>query len=87
LTQKHTTLTLFVTVHRFRGSTFSPAAGKKTAGQIEKETDERSICLLFNLGPAIEAASLIIKNIVPFWPSFIQGFRPDLTFLLLTPDT
>jgi hypothetical protein len=30
--------------------------------------------LLFNPGPAIEAASLIIKKIVPFWRSFIQGF-------------
>jgi hypothetical protein len=40
---------------------------KKTAGLIEKETDvRRSICLLFNPGPAIEAASLIIKKTVPF---------------------
>jgi len=26
---------------RFQVSVFSPAAGQKTAGQIEKETDER----------------------------------------------
>jgi hypothetical protein len=43
--------------------------------------------LLFNPGPAIEAASLIIKKTVPFWRSFIQGFRLALTFLLLTPET
>jgi hypothetical protein len=30
---------------------------------------------LFNPGSAIEAASLIIKKTVPFWRSFIQGFR------------
>jgi hypothetical protein len=54
------------------GSAQPPA--KKTAGQIEKETDvRRSICLLFNPGPAIEAASLIIKQTVPFWRSFIQA--------------
>jgi hypothetical protein len=57
---------------------------KKTAGQIEKETDvRRSICLLFNPGPAIEAASLIIKKTVPFWRSFIQGYAIASTF----PDT
>jgi hypothetical protein len=28
--------------------------------------------LLFNPGPAMEAASLIIKKTVSFWPSFIQ---------------
>jgi hypothetical protein len=28
--------------------------------------------LLFNPGPAIEAASLIIKKTVPFWRSLIQ---------------
>jgi hypothetical protein len=33
--------------------------------------------LLFNPGPAIDAAGLIIKKTVPFWPSFIQGFRDD----------
>jgi hypothetical protein len=50
----------------------APPPAKKTAGQIEKETDvQRSICLLFNPGPAIEAASLIIKKTVPFWRSFI----------------
>jgi hypothetical protein len=55
------------------GQKSAPPPAKKTAGQIEKETDvRRSICLLFNPGPAIEAASLIIKKIVPFWPSFIQ---------------
>jgi hypothetical protein len=47
---------------------------KKTAGQIGKETDiRRSICLLFNPGPAIEAASLIEKETMPFWPSFIRA--------------
>jgi hypothetical protein len=57
----------------FQVSAQPPA--KKTAGQIEKETDvRRSICLLFNPGPTIEAASLIIKKTVPFWRSFIQGF-------------
>jgi hypothetical protein len=36
---------------------------KKTAGLIEKETDvRRSICLLFNPGTAIEAASFIINK-------------------------
>ncbi len=35
------------------------------------------VCLLFNPGPAIEAASLIIKKTVPFWRSFIQGFRGE----------
>jgi hypothetical protein len=46
---------------------------KKTADLIEKETDvRRSICLLFNPGPAIETAGLIIKKTVPFWRSFIQ---------------
>jgi hypothetical protein len=29
--------------------------------------------LLFNLGPAIEAAGLIIKKTVPFWHSFIRA--------------
>jgi hypothetical protein len=54
----------------------APPLAKKTAGQIERETDvRRSICLLFNPGLAIEAASLIIKKTVPFWHSFIQGFR------------
>jgi len=56
-----------------RGRSAQPLA-KKTAGLIEKETDvRRSICLLFNPGPAIEAASLIIKKTVPFWPSFTRG--------------
>jgi len=32
-------------------------------------------------------AGLIIKKTVPFWRSFIQGFRPVLAFLLLTPET
>jgi hypothetical protein len=49
---------------------------KKTGSLIEKETDvRRSICLLFNPGPAIETARFIIKKTVPFWRSFIQGFR------------
>jgi hypothetical protein len=40
----------------------APLPAKKTAGLIEKETDERSICLLFNPSPAIETASLIEKE-------------------------
>jgi hypothetical protein len=60
----------------FRVQGSAPPPAKKTAGQIERETDvRRSICLLFNPGRAIEAASLIIKKTVPFWHSFIQGFR------------
>jgi hypothetical protein len=60
------------TSKRFQVSAQPPA--KKTPGQIEKETDvRRSICLLFNPGPAIKAASLIIKKTVPFWRSFIQA--------------
>jgi hypothetical protein len=52
----------------------APPPAKKTAGQIEKETDvRRSICLLFNPGPAIESAGLIIKKTVPFWHSFIRA--------------
>jgi hypothetical protein len=58
----------------FRFQVSAPPPAKKTAGQIEKETDvRRSICLLFNPGPIIDAAGLIIKKTVPFWPSFIQG--------------
>jgi hypothetical protein len=65
--------------HSVEGNRFqvsAPPPAKKTAGLIEKETDvRRSICLLFNPGPAIEAANLIIKKTVPFWRSFIQGVR------------
>jgi hypothetical protein len=45
--------------------------------------------LLFNPGPAIEAASLIIKKTVPFWRSFIQGvskYRLLNTDLVATED-
>jgi hypothetical protein len=34
---------------------------------------KKLICLLFSPGPAIEAASLIIKKTVPFWHSFIRA--------------
>jgi hypothetical protein len=71
--------------HRFQVSAQPPA--KNTAGLIEKETDvQRSICFLFNPGPTIEAASLIIKKTVPFWRSSIRGVRSALAFSLLTPD-
>jgi hypothetical protein len=38
------------------------------------KSKKKLICLLLNPDPAIEAAGLIIKKTVPFWPSFIQGF-------------
>jgi hypothetical protein len=55
--------------HSVEGNRFqvsAPPPAKKAASQIEKETDvRRSICLLFNPGPTIEAASLIrIKNYI-----------------------
>jgi hypothetical protein len=43
--------------------------------------------LLFNPGPAIEAASLIIKKTVPFWRSFIQGVSSEKARAGLKPDT
>jgi hypothetical protein len=43
--------------------------------------------LLFNPGPTIEAASLIIKKTVPFWRSFIQGVSTEKARASLKPDT
>jgi hypothetical protein len=43
--------------------------------------------LLFNPGPTIEAASLIIKKTVPFWRSFIQGVSSEKARAGLKPDT
>jgi hypothetical protein len=54
-------------VHRFR------VQPRRRPKKRPVKSKKKLICLLFNPGPAIEAASLIIKKIVPFWPSFIQA--------------
>jgi hypothetical protein len=43
--------------------------------------------LLFNPGPAIEAASLIIKKTVPFCRSFIRGVSSENARTGLKPET